>query len=180
MKRIAMLTLMGMTGLFTACAPSFRLLKPKQEPGFSLNSYRSYNFFDVDTEGIAFPERLEQHLPVIRRTIAAQLEKRGLTTSPDPDLKVNLAISVKEEVQTRQTDFRTDGYPRYMGQRRYTWKSEEVEVGRYRQGTLLIELVDAKSNHLVWQGGGEGVVSDKKDMSQGIGQMVNEIMEKIP
>ena len=77
-------------------------------------------------------------------------------------MKVNLTSIVDEKIQTRQTDFRTDGAPRYMGQRRFSWKSEDVEVGRYKQGTLLLDLVDTKSNMIVWRSGVEGVLPKKE------------------
>ena len=32
---------------------------------------------------------------------------------------------------------------------RYTWRSREVEVGRYREGTVSVHLVDSDRNELV-------------------------------
>jgi hypothetical protein len=90
-------------------------------------------------------------------------------------------IVVKEQVQTRQTDFRTDGLPRYMGQRRYSWKSEEIVVGKYREGTLMIDLVDAVNNKMVWQGGSDRYHSCKEYQLQvEMNQVVKEIIDKIP
>ena len=67
-----------------------------------------------------------------------------------------------------------------MGQRRYSWKSKEVEVGRYKTGTLLIDLVDPSTNKLVWKGGGEGVLPGKeKDFSKEVNELVTQIFSSI-
>jgi hypothetical protein len=68
---------------------------------------------------------------------------------------------VNTQVQTRQTDFRTDGAPRYVGQRNYSWKSETVELGRYREGTVSVHIVDAARRELLWKGAVQGVIPDK-------------------
>jgi hypothetical protein len=68
---------------------------------------------------------------------------------------------VNEEVQTRQTDFRTDA-PRYLGQRNYSWKSQQVEVGRYREGTVTVHIVDRKQNKLVWKGAVQDIIPQKE------------------
>ncbi len=36
-----------------------------------------------------------------------------------------------------------------------------MEVGRYRQGTVTIDIVDRKQNKLVWQGAIEDIIPQK-------------------
>jgi hypothetical protein len=56
-----------------------------------------------------------------------------------------------------------------VGQRNYSWKSEEVEVGRYKEGTVTVHLVDPNNNKLMWKGVVQGVVpSNKSNLSSTI------------
>lgn len=143
-----------------ACSP-VRVLRTEPADGFALSNYRTFDFYAVETEGDALSPDYQRGVALLKDAVARQLQARGLTQkSDDPDLRVNLGIVVNQKVQTRQTNLQTDP-PNYIGQRRYTWKSREVEVGRYRQGTVSVHLVDPRKNELVWQGAAEGVVPEK-------------------
>lgn len=87
---------------------------------------------------------------------------RGITQNPEnPDLKINLGIVVEEKTQTRQTSLADPGEWTYIGQRNYKWESKTVEVGRYKEGSITIHLVDDDSNEAVWIGLIEGVLPRK-------------------
>jgi len=143
-----------------ACSP-VRVLRTEPADGFALANYRTFDFYAVETEGDALSPDYARGVALLKEAVARQLQARGLTRkSDDPDLRVNLGIVVNQKVQTRQTNLQTDP-PNYIGQRRYTWKSREVEVNRYRQGTVSVHLVDPRKNELVWQGAAQGVVPEK-------------------
>ncbi|SEJ17912.1 protein of unknown function [Dyadobacter koreensis] len=169
-----------LTSTLFGCAPSHKILKPEKEENFRLTDYSTFGFFDVEAKGDTSPVTFEKNIAIIKDAISKNLEAKGLNQAQDPALKVNIAISVKEEIQTRQTNFQNDGRPLYMGQRRYSWKSKEVETGRYKEGTLLIDLVDASSNKMVWKGGGEGILPGKEEnFVKGINEVVTEIFKSI-
>jgi hypothetical protein len=47
----------------------------------------------------------------------------------------------------------------------------------YKEGTLVIDLIDRKTEHLVWRGVGTGAVRDMKpgdDLSGAVGQILEE------
>lgn len=175
------LLLLPLALILTNCKTSYRLLKPDQEKGFRLADYPTFGFYDIDTQGNASSPIFEKNITVTKAAVAANMAKKGLNEAQEPALKINLALLVKEQVQTRETNFLTDGYPRYMGQRRYSWKSEEVPVGKYKEGTILIELVDASNDKLVWKGGAKGVLPEKnRDIADNINDAISEIFMKIP
>ncbi|MBI2283034.1 MAG: DUF4136 domain-containing protein [Bacteroidetes bacterium] len=94
---------------------------------------------------------------------------------------VNIGIRIKEEVQTRETDWRTDGAPRYIGQRNYSWKSESIEVGRYHEGTVAIHLVDAAENKMVWRGIVRGIVPEnQKNVQAEVQKGISMLFDKFP
>ena len=83
-------------------------------------------------------------------------------------------------MQTRETDIRTDGV-RYMGQRNYRWESQEVEVDRYKEGTIAIDFIDAKNKKLVWKGTVAGTVTDnRKKTEDRINTAIGNLFKKFP
>lgn len=167
--------------LAVACAPSVNI-SSEPAPGFSLSHYQTFAFMEVDATGEGLGQNYQPHLDYLQEEIARQLQSRGLQpAAPDQaDLLINLGIVVEREVQTRQTDFRTDP-PRYVGQRRYTWQSREVEVGRYNVGTVSVHLVDRERNELVWRGTAERIISDKPGkLHEQIAKGMEELVGSIP
>lgn len=163
------------------CKSAYKVLDTKQEDNFKLSNYATFGFYDIEATGDTMPEKFEQNVDIIKTAIAQNLQAKGLDEARDSNLKINIALNVKEELQTRQTDFRTDGLPRYMGQRRYSWKSQDVVIGKYREGTIMIDLVDAATNKMVWQGGAEGIIPEKsKNFQEDINLAIKEIIDKIP
>jgi len=166
--------------LLFGCAPGHKILKPEKEDNFHLSDYPTFGFYEIEAKGDTSPATFDKNVTVVKDAISKNLEARGLNQAQEPALKVNIAISVREEIQTRQTNFQNDGRPLYIGQRRYSWKSKEVETGRYKEGTLLIDLVDAASNKMVWKGGGEGILPGKeKNLIQVVNEVVSEIIAGI-
>src|SRR5688572_13466516 len=106
---------------------SVRVLEKDPEVGFKLADYKTFDFFEVEASGDTTGS-FSRNVNLLKEAIVRHLQSEGLKKSTsDHDLLINLGIVVEEKIQTRETDFRDA--PRYMGQRRYTWKSENVEVG---------------------------------------------------
>lgn len=138
---------------------TINVLEKEGEPGFNLKNYSTFNFFEVEGSGDT-TGNFASHTEQLIEAITSELQSKGLRLSQDnADLLINIGIVVQEKVQTRQTDIRDA--PRYMGQRRYSWKSEEVEVNHYRKGTVTIELVESGPEKMVWKGVAEGVIPEK-------------------
>jgi hypothetical protein len=155
-----------------------RIKKNEATTGFALADYQTFGFYDVSTKPA---ERAYTHqVNLLKSAIQQQLSNKGLSyAAVNPDLWVNIGVVTREKVQTRQTDFRTDA-PRYMGQRRYTWRSQEVEVGRYKEGTATVDLVDREMNALVWTGVMEAIIPRKearlqKTIAAGIDKLFGEL-----
>ncbi|RNI30682.1 DUF4136 domain-containing protein [Rufibacter latericius] len=163
--------------ILNACSSSIKVMNTQAAPDFNLTSYKTFGF--AQDNALAVGDSIEipaEHLALFQREVSRQLEQRGLTqTSTNPDLLVNLGIVVAEKTQTRQTDFRTDA-PYYSGQRRYSWKSKEVEVGRYKEGTISVHLVNNAQNALVWSSEAEAVVPRKAEKVQ---EKITEGVEKL-
>lgn len=153
--------LIGCTIFLAMACNTAKVLNTEQGDNVDFTKYKTYNFYQLDATGDTISKGFEQRIDILKMAIGNELNKRGyILAASDPDMLVNIGLVVKEEVQTRQTDFRTDA-PRYTGQRNYSWKSETVEVGRYREGTVTVHLVDAHKHKMIWRGAMEGVIPDK-------------------
>ena len=154
-----------MTLLIVSCS-STKVLNTEAGEGVNLNAYKTFDFYKVEASGDTASQLYAERISLLEDAIAIQMQKHGyLLSKTNPDLLVNIGVVVNQEVQTRQTDFRTDA-PRYTGQRRYSWKSEEVEVGTYREGTVTVHLVDRKENKMVWKGAVQDVIPRKESKVQ--------------
>ncbi|GAB3278624.1 hypothetical protein GCM10027347_53120 [Larkinella harenae] len=176
MKTIVSFAFAASLLILSACS-SVRVVKTEPAENFALTNYRTFAFSDIESIG-DMPQSgfYRSQVDALKKAIETQLVRKGLRrVDSQPDLMMNIGVAINEKTQTRQTDIRTDP-PFYIGQRRYSWQSREVPVGKYRQGTIDVHLVDAKRNEMVWQGIVEGIVPNKPEKLQ---KQLEEGMEKL-
>lgn len=157
---------LGLLFLGVACQ-SVRVVKQEAAEQFSLASYKTFDFYPEDNGA---KDTLSQEsildMKILKKEVEQHLTARGLVKSPqEPDVWVNLGMVIVEKDQTRETIFGRDA-PYYLGQRRYSWKSQEVKVGQYKEGTISLHLVDRRNNELGWQGEAETVIPKKPASSE--------------
>jgi hypothetical protein len=114
----------------------------------------------------------------IRAAVDDALTGKGLVPSTtSPDLLVVYHVGVQDKVQVTDWGYRYSDY--YWG-----WGGREVDVYNYQEGTLIIDLIDAKTKNMVWRGAGtkpldDGAPSPEKQ-DKNIRNAVGAIMEKYP
>lgn len=161
MKTIAVLSIMVL--LFTQCT-TLRVFNTEVAPDAIPANYKTYGFYEFTAAGDTNSATFQLRAEILKNAIKKEMNVRGYQfVSTGADLLINIGIIVKQQVQTRQTNWQNDGQFTYMGQRNYTWKSEEVEVGRYKEGTLILHIVETARNKMIWEGSMSGVVPDKPD-----------------
>lgn len=140
-------------------------------------NFSQYNSFAFYKPGIDAAKISDLDKKRILRAIERELKAKGMVKNTNPNLLVSIFTESTENVNIYQNNF---GYgwgwnPYYWGPGGYNTVSTNVE------GTLYIDLIDAKQNQLVWQGLGTGILSldmDKKD--EKINEIVKEILEEYP
>jgi hypothetical protein len=146
-------------------------VRTDQAAGSDLKSYRSFAFYDSSANP-PYMSLLEQHL---RHAARAQLERQHYRYDErDPDLRVNYALHVIDRQELQPASHGHLGYR--------AWAYSGVETVNYRQGTLAIDLVDARRNALVWRAVAEGRL-DAKSMEQpqaAIDAVVGEMFTRFP
>lgn len=108
----------------------------------------------------------------IKESIATELKARGYSYDENaPALEVNFHIVVEDRQEYRSSQGR--GIPWGYGY----WQQDDMRsTFDYRQGSLIIDLVDRDSNQLVWQGYAEGI---EKTNPQANEKRLQQAVEKI-
>ena len=170
----------------TIACSSYRIVRNQVDASGTWSSYQTFAFVDtsrqdqpVPVAAIAYRRAIEQ----ARQSVTAELQNRGYrqlmnrATTP-PDLLINIGAVVNEKTQTRQTTIYEA--PRYIGQRRYSWQSQDVPVGTYQEGTINIHIIDNQRNNLVWDAAVSGVLSKKGVTPEQVNEAVTKLFEKFP
>jgi hypothetical protein len=148
-------------------------------------NFQQYKTFAVDTARIN--ERISWlNINRITNAMRADLVKKGFTENiSDPDIKVSAAaiIKVKQPVAAN-TDHNSNGaserpwgWDGGMGVKSYT----TYDLQNYKDGSLLIDIADAKTNKLIWEGVGNKQMDEPlKDPGKEIPAIVASVMAGFP
>ncbi len=143
-----------------------------RDADFSL--YRTYTWVKHDRQddsGLMKDPLVQKH---IRRAIETELAARGYRLADDgrPDFLVAWHIGSKKRIDV---DHYYYGYGR-IGR----WGGHDVRVSRYREGTLIIDIVDAAEKELVWRGNAKSVLHGRERAADDINRIVGKIIERFP
>ncbi len=141
--------------------------------------FNSYNSFAFYKPGIDKAEINDLDKKRILRAIDAELSAKGLNKNESPDLLISIFTKERERVDVYNNNF---GYgwgwrPWYYGN--YYGNT----VSRSTEGSLYIDLIDAKTNELIWQGIGSARLitsGDIDDKEKRIREIVKEILAEYP
>jgi hypothetical protein len=140
------------------------------------NQYKTYAFHK---RGIDRLEISELDKKRILHAIDNELSKKGMTKSETPDLLINILTKERERVDVNQYNAGW-GYGWRWGWNPYLWGGQTY-VSTSTEGTLYIDLIDAKKKELVWQGEGVGYLTENRNKKeQQINEFVAKILEQFP
>lgn len=143
------------------------------------NQYKTFAFYKTGIDKAAVSELDKKR---IMRAIESELVAKGMTKSSNPDVLVSMFTKSRERVNVRDNSFRY-GFGYGWGWNPWMWNgADRLDVSQYTEGTLFLDIIDAKKKQLVWQGIGTGALRmknvEKKEAR--IKEFVSEIMEKYP
>ena len=152
-------------------------------PGVDFSQFSTYGFYDpLATDNQGYESLVSSFLKV---AVAQEMDRRGLTHSDSPDLMVNFYIETEEKIRTRSVPT-AQPYYSYRGPYGYypypAYPTYETRIDQYTVGSLNIDIVDAKTNTLVWEGMVSGRVTDRsvRNLEETIDNAVAAIMDSFP
>lgn len=177
-----LLTLLSTLLLLAACVSTPRITTDT-DPQADFSRYRTFAFYAplaAEGEGYSTPAS-----GLMRTAARREMEARGYVyDESQPDLLVNINAYVEERVD----EFYAPSmyYGAYYGYRGAYWGGpywmDYPHTYRYSEGTLNVDLVDARRRHLVWEGIAVGRVSNMRpsDRAARIHAAIAEIFMQYP
>lgn len=150
------------------------------------SQYRSFAFLPrLGTDSQGYETLTTQYL---KDAVHKELTARGYTYAPrNPDLLVNFHMQFQQKIVSSPAPMPPPGYMGYYAYRGglyapwpgYGFYSDTYT---YTEGTLNVDLVDARKNQLVWEGVAQGDASQPERQSSQlvIEQVVGMIFAKYP
>ncbi len=119
------------------------------DPTVDFAQFSSYAWMDMATSGAAGSgvQQGDMTDKRIRMAVDDEMARKGMTVdTDDPDILIAYYAGVEEKVDV--TDW---GYRYYGG-----WYGRDVDVYRYNEGSIVIDMVNVSTSELAWR----GVVTD--------------------
>jgi len=118
------------------------------DTSFDFSKWKNYGFIPIpESAGID-----QLSADKISNAIKTQLNAKGFKDAEPSDFGVALHFG-----QQTVTDVQSYGYG---------WWGGGVDVSQYQEGTLVIDLIDMKTNKLEWRGTAQGAMSDNPDVQE--------------
>lgn len=179
MLRLARLAAVAIFALAaTGCATAMNV-SSHVERGINFAQYRTYDWGPADALPTGDP-RLDRDpffKDHVQGAVEKQLAARGLqlSSSGTRDLLIHYHANVTQRINVRGID-RKYGY--CIGD------DCQAEVTEYEAGTLVLDIVDAHTNRLVWRGWAqnslEGVINNRDRMERKIDEAVRRMLARLP
>ena len=175
-RRLVMFSL-PVVALFAACTTNPVQVRVDKDASRNLSGYQTFGFHSQQsTDSSGYQTLLTSHLESASRQ---QLESHGYVfAEKDPELLVYFRVNVQQQQEIRATPSGVAGLRvGYAGLGGYN-----VDTVTTKQGAVTIDVVDARTRSVVWQGVGEGVISRKaeKNTDQAIDKAVAEVFRDFP
>ena len=159
--------------LITLSSCSSVMVNADYDKKVSFTNYKSYAYLK---SGVDKAEISDLDKKRILHSIDEVMLSKGFSKSEQPDVLISIFTKERERVDVHQNF----GWGWGWGWNPY-WGMGFNSVYTTPEGTLFIDIIDAKTKELVWQGEGSGYLTkntEKKDAR--IKEFVSKILEQYP
>ena len=172
MKLLKLLSLLGFFILTSCASVSVNTDYDKKADFASFKTY-AYSKNSIDKLEISDLDKKR-----ILYAIDDALPAKGFTKSETPDVLISIFTKERERVNVYNSMGWGYGYGWGWGP---NWGMGYTRTTTTPEGTLYIDMIDAKTKELVWQGIGTGyLTTDSERKDERIAEFVAKILEKYP
>ena len=171
-KNMKTIKILPLVLLFLLASCSSVSVNSDYDKNATFDNYKTYAYNKMGIDKVEISDLDKKR---ILRSIDEAMASKGFSKSETPDVLINFFTKERENVDVTQFNA---GWG--FGWNPYIWGGN-TSINRYIEGTLTIDVIDAKKKELVWQGIGEGVLTkcaEKKD--ENIKEFVDKILEQYP
>lgn len=163
----------------SACAPSVKV-SADYDRSVNFSAYKTFSMYEMKADNV---NQLNQDR--IEKYIRVEMSKRGyVENNMNPDLKVNAVTVLKNRrgISASTTYAGYGGFYRPYG----IWGAPvagytSVNTYDYKDGSLVIDVIDAKANKIVWTGSAVAeLYNQPKNPEEAISTTVAKIMANYP
>ncbi|MGB5500487.1 MAG: DUF4136 domain-containing protein, partial [Maribacter sp.] len=171
MKTMKILALPVLALLFLSSCVSVRVVSDYDNEA-NFTSYKTYAFYKTGIDKAHISDLDKKR---ILKAIDTEMSSRGMVKAQDPDLLVSIFTKEREQVDIYNNNFGWGGWgpgwgwgwsPWYWGGFGPGWGWNSPAVSTRTQGSLYIDLIDAKNKELVWQGKGVGTLNSTRNIEK--------------
>ncbi|WP_264560496.1 DUF4136 domain-containing protein [Flavobacterium sp. N2270] len=168
MKTIKLLPLLA---LFILASCSSVRVNSDYDKKVNFENYKTYAFLKSGVDKVEISDLDKKR---ILRSIDEVMSTKGFTKDSNPDLLISIFTKEKERVDIYNSYGFGWGWNPY-------WGMNYTNVSTTPEGVLYIDLIDAKTKELVWQGEGSGnLTKDTNKKDERIYTFVSKILEQYP
>ena len=138
------------------------------------SKYKTFAFYKKGIDKVDISDLDKRR---ILKAVESEMLAKGFTKSEKPDVLVNIFTKSRQKVDIYNDNMYFGWHPWYYG------PNYGMHISKYTEGTLFIDLIDAKKKELAWQGIGSGALNTSGDVikkEEKIKEFVAEIMAKYP
>jgi hypothetical protein len=157
--------------LLSGCSVGLRV-QTDTDPDYNLWNYTSFSWspninIEESRNPIYYNELNDKR---IKTAVTAEMVRLGfLVAEKDPGLVIHYHIIIEDQSTVL-------GDP--LGYHGSYWIGLDSEVYKYKMGTLIIDIMDPKSNSLIWRGWAKTFVDDQTSPRK-INQLVNKAIHRM-
>jgi Domain of unknown function (DUF4136) len=156
-----------------SCGPAIRV-RTDYDPDFDLWQYKTFDWalkknIEAGKNPLYYNELNDKR---IKTAVKEQLSSRGYSYSEDkPDLIIHYHIAVDDKSIVVPESYGYKYGPYYDRMR--------TSVYAYREGTLILDLMDSKNNNLIWRGWAVSILDDGTYEPEEIDKLIRAAVSKV-
>ncbi len=175
------LSVLSLVFLVAGCAPI--AVSVDYDPEATLTGFRTFGLLP-DPEATGHPRAdnplLHQR---VRAALGDQMKAQGYTLSEDPDIWVGYHLAIEKKLDVRVVNG-AYGYGHWRYGSPGPVGPAYTDVREYKQGMLIVDIVDARRKLVVWRGVGETRLSQQppppEQQEERVRVAVAEILKRFP
>ncbi len=162
--------------LASSCGPTLTVTSDYDHTA-NFSQFHTFRIVQLDQQYQALSQFNQTR---VINAVNAQMLAKGFTQSESPDLLVNITSILKNKQEIVANSYGYGG-----GYRPYAWgggnMSTTVNVQDYQNGSLIIEVANASTKKLLWEGiGNQDIDQPSSNPEQAINNAVQKIMASFP
>lgn len=172
MKFIAGIAVLAAATLLSACNPTY--VDHDYDTDADFSAYKTFDWMPQETMSEGKPQATQMSSLMetrIKRAVHDGMVGKGLAqAAADPDLLLAYHVGVDNITEIRRTGY---GYG----------FENNVRTDHFQEGTFILDMIDAKTNKLVWRGIAEGVLEEypsPEKLEKSAKDMVQKLLTKYP